>query len=201
MTEAETRKRYSRLVTTTVVVLTLAVGWLIYSEVRDKIIAVQFADKVSTVCDKDTAAANELERSGACQQAEVVKASPGPPGAPGAMGPQGEPGPKGDPGPSGPPGPTGPEGAPGLVGDTGPAGVPGLPGQDGSPGAPGEPGAAGPAGPQGESGPAGPAGPQGPPGPTCPEGYTPNSRTMTNTEDPSLTETWWVCVATPPDGE
>lgn len=198
MTEAETKRHYSRLMVVAVVVLALAVSWLTYVQVKDKLQTTEFAEKISTACEKNTAAARELDASGACDQAEQVKVLPGPAGVPGMPGPQGEPGPEG---PPGPPGATGPEGAPGLLGPTGPAGpqgvagAPGLPGDPGQPGADGGPGADGPEGPAGPMGPQGPAGdpgPAGPAGPTCPEGYSREEReVMTGL----VTETWYVCVA------
>jgi len=122
------------------------------------------ATRVKAACQSGGDAAIELERTGACRQADQVPAAPGPVGDTGPAGPQGEPGPAGPPGVRGDPGAAG---APGLVGDTGapgPAGGPGPSGDTGTAGNPGEPGATGPAGPVGNAGPAGPPGDVGPAG-------------------------------------
>lgn len=180
MTEHETRRHYARLRTAVMILLVLAVGYLTWVQIADKVATTQLADQVTDTCDQGDAAARELEKRGVCDQAEVVKSAapiPGPPGVAGPPGPQGDQGPPGPPGPKGDPGAAG---APGLLGATGPAGAPGLPGEAGEQGPAGEPGADGPAGPQGEPGPAGPQGERGEPGVAGPAGSPPVSWTYTD---------------------
>jgi hypothetical protein len=141
----------------------------------------QLADQVTNLCRAGGAAAEELERIDACQQASTVATqtplvtaapSPGAQGDRGETGPQGPAGPVGADGTSitGPPGPPGPAGANGIdgrdgtdgvdgatvTGPPGPAGAEGVDGQDGQDGQDGADG-------QSISGPAGPAGADGQP--------------------------------------
>lgn len=169
MTGSETRRRYQRLNWILIVALTLAVGYLTYAQVRSSIRTAELAGKVSEVCAQDSDAAIVLADSGACQQAEDVKAVPGPPGAIGPAGPPGPQGPKGDPGRDGTDGAdgvagaAGKDGTPGLLGPAGPIGIPGPQGGTGPQGEPGTDGADGADGAAGPQGPAGPAGEDGRP--------------------------------------
>lgn len=148
------------------------------------------AQKVTDTCAAGGAAADELRRIGACQQAAGV---PGPPGAPGPQGPEG---PRGEQGPAGAPGADGPPGPAGS------AGLQGDPGEPGSPGAVGDPGPAGPAGPAGEPGASGAPGPQGPPGDACPEGQArepyvfPDGRAGSRCVEPAIPPTTSSRLAT-----
>lgn len=183
MTGPETRRKYQHLVWVAVAVLALAVGYLTYLQVASSIRTAQLADKVSEVCAQDTDTAVVLADSGACQQAEDVRASPGPAGPAGAIGPPGPPGPmgeQGDPGRTGPAGPSGPAGAPGLLGPAGPVGPVGAQGSPGTAGEQGEPGLTGPQGDTGPAGPAGQDGAQGPAGPAGADGRPPVSWTYTD---------------------
>lgn len=124
--------------------------------------ATTLADQVATACAAGGDARAELDRVGACQQAEQVQAAPivGPQGPAGPAGPAvvGPRGPQGIPGPPGPPGAPGGVGAPGsdgANGSTGPVGPGGSDGDDGSDGVAGSAGPPGPVGPQGAAGPRG----------------------------------------------
>lgn len=194
MTVDETRARYRHLRTAVVVVLVLAVGYLMWAQITDKVNTNTLATQVTDTCDSGGAAARELADKGACAKAEEIQVVPGPAGPIGERGPKGDTGP---PGPVGPQGDAGAAGAPGLLGPAGPVGPAGASGADGATGPDGAAGEPGPPGPQGEPGAAGPPGPQGepgaagPPGPTCPDGYTLQER-------PQLMETWYVCVQNAP---
>lgn len=158
MTGPEARKKYQRLTWVAIGLLVVATTWLTYSQVLANIRTAQLAEKVGQVCAQDSDAAVVLADSGACEQAQEVKAAPGPQGVPGAAGPPGPPGPQGPPGEpgtdgrDGATGAPGPAGVPGMLGPAGPAGEPGANGVQGSPGPPGEQGPPGPAGPAGEPG-------------------------------------------------
>lgn len=159
------RHRSQTVIGVLALLLLAGILFLIWQVIQEAHVArvdqASLAQKVTDTCTGGGAAAVELRRIGACQQAAGVPGppgAPGPPGSPGATGPRGEQGPVG---PSGPPGATGPQGSAGADGSQG------DPGPAGSQGPAGDPG---PPGPAGDPGPAGPPGPAGAPGPACPQG-------------------------------
>ena len=118
--------------------------------------ATDLARKVVAACAAGGGTSAELERVGACEQAQQVKVQPipGPRGAqgvPGAAGAQGIQGPQGIPGVQGEKGDPGVQGEKGDPGATGSQGVQGIQGVPGDPGDPGDRGSAGQSivGPQG----------------------------------------------------
>lgn len=164
------------------------------------------ADRLDASETTTAALAEQLRQMGVEPEVEVdddgAAVVRGPRGATGPAGPQGQ---TGRTGPRGFIGPVGPSGPLGLRGRTGAQGETGATGDAGQSGATGQTGPAGPQGPQGErgeqgprgeTGPAGPAGApgvDGQPGPSCPQGSTPQERTVITAENP-LGEPAIVCV-------
>ena len=136
-----------------------------------------------------------------------AKGEKGDTGETGPQGPQGEQGPTGATGPQGPTGPQGEKGSQGAQGPTGAQGEKGETGPQGPTGATGPQGETGPQGPQGiqgekgekgDTGETGPEGPQGPTGPTGAQGndgatgttFTPSLSTDTTTTPNTYTLSW-----------